>query len=111
MQVKSTRTTSPVEPEPALKSAGADPRITGEGGKWNLVLDVKSKDFPALIAVQEYLRSGALARGEGLLVAVESGTAPADEAGRVFRGASLRPGVLRDRQLVRNDNRIRQRPA
>lgn len=73
------------------------PGFTGEGGKRDLVLDVKSKDFPALFAVEEHLHRGALAGGEGMLVAVESGTAPADEAGRVFRGASLRPGVLRDR--------------
>jgi hypothetical protein len=110
-QVESTRTTSPVKPEPALKSAGANPGFTGEGGKRDLVLDVKSKDSPALIAVQDYLRSGALAGCEGLLVAVESGTAPSNETGGVFGGASLRPGVLRDRQLVRNDNRIRQRAA
>jgi hypothetical protein len=69
-QVESTRTTSPVEPKPALKSAGADPGFTGEGGKGNLVLDVKSKDSPALFAGQEHLHCDALARGEGLLVAV-----------------------------------------
>ena len=107
MQIKSTPATSSVEPEPALKSAGADSGFAGEGGKRDLVLDVESKDFPALIAVQDYLRSGALAGGEGLLVAVESGTAPAHEAGRVLRCASLRPGVLRDGQLVRNDKRVR----
>lgn len=111
MPVKSTPATSSVEPEPALKSAGADSGFAGECGKRDLVLDVEPKDFPALTAVQDYLRSGALAGGEGLLVAVESGTAPSNETGGVFRGASLRPGVLRDRKLVRNDNRIRQRAA
>ncbi len=43
---------------PTLKSAGADPGFTGEGGKRDLVLDVKSKDFPALIAVQDHLDLG-----------------------------------------------------
>jgi hypothetical protein len=33
------------------------------------------------------------------------------EADRIFRGPPLRPGVLRDHQPVRNDNRIRQRSA
>ena len=111
MQVESTRATGSVEPEPALKSAGADSGFAGEGGKRDLVLDVKSKDFPALFAVQDYLGSGALAGGEGLLVAVERCAAPANETRGVFGGAPLRPGVLRDRQLVRNDNRIRQRAA
>lgn len=51
MQVKSAPATSSVEPEPALKSAGADSGFAGEGGKRDLVLDVESKDFPALFAV------------------------------------------------------------
>lgn len=96
-QVESTRTTRPVEPKPTLKSTGADPGFTGKGGKGNLVLDVKPKDSPALIAGQEHLHLDALARGEGLLVAVKSRTAPAHETGRVLRGASLRPGILRNR--------------
>lgn len=97
MRVESTRTTSAVKPKPALKSAGADPGFTGEGGKGNLVLDVKSKDSPALFAGQEHLHGDALAGGEGLLVAVKRRTAPAHEAGRVLRGSPLRPCVLRDR--------------
>jgi hypothetical protein len=46
---------SAVELVPALKCAGADPCFAGEGGKWNLVLNVKSKNLPTLIAVQERL--------------------------------------------------------
>lgn len=54
---------------------------------------------------------GALACSESLLVAVERCAAPADEAGGVFRGASLRAGVLSDRQLLRDDGRVGHRPA
>jgi hypothetical protein len=42
-------------------------------------------------------RFGAFAGGKGLLVAVERGTAPADQAGRVFSGPPLGAGVLCDR--------------
>lgn len=42
-------------------------------------------------------------------MAVEHCAAPADEAGSVFRGASLRAGVLGDRQLVGDDDRVGHR--
>lgn len=61
--------------------------------------------------VQEHLHPGALAGGEVLLVAVKGRTAPANEAGRIFCSASLRPGVLRDRQLVRYNSLIGRRSA
>lgn len=49
----------PDKAEEALKSAGADPGFTVEGGKGNLVLDVKSKDYSALFAGAS-LRPGVL---------------------------------------------------
>ena len=44
-----------------------------------------------MLGRQEHLHCAALACSEGLLAAAERGTAPADKAGGVFRGASLRP--------------------
>lgn len=52
-----------------------------------------------------------LACSEGLLVAEERCAAPADEAGGVFRCASVRAGGLGDRQLVPYDSWLGHRPA
>lgn len=49
--VQRLEATSLLKLVPALKRPGTDPRFPGENGEWNLVLDVKSEDLPAFIAV------------------------------------------------------------
>lgn len=57
------------------------------------------------------LGCGVLACSTGLLVAVQRCAAPANEAGGVFGGAALSTGVLGDREFVRDDGGVGQRPA
>lgn len=56
------------------------------------------------------LDCGALARGTGLLVAVERCAAPANETGGVLGGAAFGASVLGDREFVGNDCGVGKQP-
>lgn len=53
----------------------------------------------------------ALACGTGLLVTVERRAAPTNETRNFLGRAPLGAGILGDREFVRDDRRVRQRPA
>lgn len=53
MLIKGIRTACLVQLVPALKSPRTDTCVPGESGEWNLILDMKSEDLPAFLAVHQ----------------------------------------------------------